>query len=174
MAYLVIAYPELQQRDFDWIQGYRKQNNPRFFSIVKPHFTVVFPIDDLVKGSFIAEVKQTIRGVRSFDFDIKVATINQDNFGGYYHEFLVPDVGYSDVVKLHDKMYSGLFVPYLRLDIDFIPHIGIGDSDEAQASKQRIDELNTQGISIHGRIDSIDVVEYADEAVTTLEKFELH
>ena len=173
MAYLVVAYPKLAQNDFDFIQNYRDQNDPRYFSVVDPHITLVFPISDTDKDSFVSEVKDKIASVQPFDFEIKVATINQNDDGKYYHEFLVPDTGYSNIVKLHDKLYSGLFAPRLRLDIDFIPHIGIGNSDEAKISKQRIDELNAKGVSISGRVDSVDVIEYADGKVTTVEKIAL-
>ena len=174
MAYIVIAYPELEKSDFDWIQNYRKTNDPRYFSVIEPHVTLVFAISDINKDDFINEVKQKLAGVEPFDFEIKVATINQNDDGSYYHEFLVPDSGYSNIVKLHDKLYSGLFAPHLRFDIDFIPHIGIGNSDEAPTSKKRVDDLNQQGVSINGRIGSIDIIEYADGKVSTLEKIELH
>jgi hypothetical protein len=76
-------------------------------------------------------------------------------------------------VKLHDKLYSGLLAPYLRFDIDFIPHISIGDSENSRMSKQRVDNLNTQNLLIHGHIGSLDVIEYADGAIHTLEKIQL-
>jgi len=173
MAYLVVAYPKLEQSDFDWIQNYREQNDPRYFSVIEPHITLVFAINDTDKDSFVNEVKQKLAGVEPFDFALNVATINQNDDGKYYHEFLVPDVGYSNTVKLHDKLYSGLFAPHLRFDIDFIPHIGIGNSDEAQISKQHIDELNAKGVSISGKVDEVDVIEYKDGAITTVEKIAL-
>lgn len=172
MAYLVIAYPELQQADLDLIQDYRSRYD-RQFSLVKPHFTVVFPVQDLDKDSFLSEVSQKIANTESFDFDLKVATINQDTSGNYYHEFLVPDAGYSNIVKLHDKAYSDLLAPYLRFDVDFIPHISIGNSEDAQASKQRVDDLNARGVLIHGHISSLDVIEFADGVINTLEKIQL-
>lgn len=172
MPYLVIARPEPQQANIDWIQNYRSQHD-RQFSLVEPHFTIVFAIQNLDRDGFLAEVKKEAADIKSFDFELKVATINQDDSGNYYHEFLVPDTGYSNIVKLHDKMYSGTFAPYLRFDVDFIPHISIGDSEDSQVSKQRIDSLNTQGVLIHGHISSLDVIEYADGAVTTLEKIQL-
>jgi len=172
MTYFVVAYPELQESDFDWIQSYRSQHD-RQFSLVKPHFTLVFSIQELDKESFLAEVKQKVADVKAFDFELNVATINQDNSGKYYHEFLVPDVGYSNIVKLHDKLYSGLLAPYLRFDVDFIPHISIGDSEDAQTSKQRVDDLNSQDVSIHGRIGSLDVLAFTNGAVSTIEKIQL-
>lgn len=173
MAYLAIAYPKLEQNDFDWIQNYREQNDPRYFSVVDPHITLVFAINDVDQDCFVSEVKDKIAGVQPFDFEIKVATINQNDDGKYYHEFLVPYTGYSNIVKLHDRLYSGLFASRLRFDIDFIPHIGIGNSDEAKISKLRIDELNTKGVSISGCVDDISVVELKDGVVTLIESIDL-
>jgi hypothetical protein len=172
MAFLVITHPEFQQSDFDWIQDYRRQHDKQF-SIVDPHFTLVFAVHDIHKDSFLNEVRQKTEGVHPFDFDLKVATINRDDSGSYYHEFLVPDTGYSNIVKLHDKLYSGLLAPYQRFDVDFIPHISIGDSEGAQISKKRVDELNALDMSIHGRIASLDVIEYNNGAITVIEKITL-
>jgi len=172
MAFLVITHPEFQQTDLDWIQNYRQQND-RQFSIVDPHFTLVFATRDVDKDSFVNEVKQKLVGMVAFDIDLNVATINQDDSGKYFHEFLVPDAGNSEIIKIHDKLYSGILAPNLRYDIDFIPHISIGDSESADRSKQRVDQLNARGVSIHARVSSIDVIEYADGAVSVIEKIQL-
>lgn len=170
MAYLVVAYPKIGQSDFEWIQGYRKKNDPRYFSVINPHFTLVFAIDDIDQESFLAEAKKQTKSVSPFDFVVNVATINQDDSGDYYHEFLVPDIGHSNIIKLHDKLYSGTFADHLRFDIDFIPHIGIGNSDDVQESKRRIDELNAKELSIAGKVDTIDVIEYKNGVINTIEK----
>lgn len=169
MAYIVVAYPKLSEKSFEWIQSYRKKNDPRYFSVIKPHFTIVFAVNDLSEEKFIHEVKKQANGIKKIDFEIKVATINQDDSGNYYHEFLVPDKGYSDFVKLHDKLYSQAFSKYLRFDIDYIPHIGIGNSDDVLTSKKLVDELNTEGVNISGVVDSLDIIEYKEGVVKTLE-----
>jgi hypothetical protein len=173
MAYLAVSYPKLSKEDLQWIQGYRKENDPRYFSVVDPHFTLVFGIADIDQETFITEVRKQVSGLKKFPFEIKVATLNQDDSGDYYHEFLVPDQGYSDIVKLHDELYSGVLSKYLRFDIDFIPHIGIGNSNGAMISKQRIDSLNLYGVGISGFIESVDVIEFKDGRVSTLERITL-
>lgn len=174
MAYLVVAYPKLSEEDFKFIQDYRKVNDPKFYSLIDPHITLVFSIHDLSEEDFIAEVEKQPTNINKFVFEIKVATINQDDSGEYFHEFLVPDKGYSDIVKLHDKLYSGLFSKYLRFDIDFIPHIGIGNSENALTSKSRIDELNEKGLNIKGSVVDIDIIEYKDGKIKTLKKISLN
>jgi len=168
MAYLVIAYPKLSPTDLGVIQQYRRQHDPRYFTVVEPHFTVVFAVSDISADVFTAEVKKRAAGTKPFHFTIRVATINKDASGTFYHDFLVPDTGFSDLVKLHDKLYSGTLFGHLRLDIDYIPHIGIGNSDESLSVKQRVDQLNAQGISIDGSIDTLDIIEYVDGHVRTI------
>lgn len=168
MAYLVVAYPTLAEDDRRWIDEYRRSNNQRYHPLIDAHFTLVFAISDITPDEFVGEIRTQVAGLERFDFLIKVATINRDDSGDFFHEFLVPDVGYSDIVKMHDRLYSRLFSPYLRFDIDFIPHIGIGDSDDAWTSKRRVDELNEAGLEVAGSIDAIDVIEYTGGVVTTI------
>ena len=136
MSLLAISYPELEESDFNWIQLYRKENDDLYYKVVDPHFTLIFPTTNIDEDQFIEEIKNKSKNVHQIEFEIRCATINKDAFSDYYYEFLVPDKGYSDIVKLHDKLYSGILSKCLRLDIDFIPHIGIGDSLESNITKK--------------------------------------
>ncbi len=173
MAYLVVAYPKISEKDLNWIQEYRSKNDSRYFNVVNPHFTLVFSVRDILPEDFIKEVKMQVQNIKQIDFELNVATINQDDSKDYYHEFLVPEKGYASIIKLHDKLYSGAFYKNLRFDIDFIPHIGIGNSEDVQESKNRIDALNAVGVSISGKIDVLDIFEYKDGEVTTIEQIAL-
>jgi hypothetical protein len=85
----------------------------------------------------------------------------------------VPDDGYSQIVKLHDKLYSGLLAAEHRLDIDFIPHIGIGTSPDRYECKRMADEWNKKDFNIRGRISKLTIIEYKDKTVTDLESIGL-
>lgn len=54
---------------------------------------------------------------------------------------LVQDEGFSEVVRLHDKLYTVILALELRLDIPFYPHIGIGSSTDVLACKRLADDL---------------------------------
>lgn len=173
MLYLVLAYPNISKEDFQFIQDYRKKHDPKYYSLVQPHFTIVFSTSNFSEKEFITEVEKQVNGIKKFKFSIKCATINQDDSKDFYHEFLVPEEGYSNIVKLHDKLYSGKFYNNLRFDIDFIPHIGIGNSDNVHVCKKRVDELNSKNIEINGSVNAIDIVEYAQNKITTIKKIPL-
>lgn len=173
MSYLVLAYPNISETDYQFIQDYRKKYDPKYFSIVEPHFTIVFSTSNLTENEFIAEVEKQSQGIKKFDFKIRCATTNQDDSKDFYHEFLVPDEGYSNIVKLHDKLYSGIFFDNLRFDIDFIPHIGIGNDEDVFVCKKRIDELNAKDLLIEGSVQVLDIVKYADHQISTIKKVTL-
>lgn len=173
MALLVVAYPKLSSEDSEFIQNYRKENDKRYYDVVNPHITLVFSINDVSEDQFIAEVEKQSKGVDKFEAVFRVATINQDDGRKFFHEFLVPDEGYSNIVKLHDKLYSGVFKKFWRYDIDYIPHIGIGNSDNVKESKDRVDELNQGKIEIACTVDAIDVIKYENDKVETIKSLDL-
>src|SRR4051812_14103856 len=124
MAYLVLAFPELAPADFDRIQACRAERDKLLYTVVDPHFTIVFAVSDISETEFVREIKEKVTGSAKFGFAIRCATTSRDAFRPLYHTFLVPDEGYSRFVKLHDRLYSGKLKSNLRLDLDYVPHIG--------------------------------------------------
>lgn len=173
MAYLVLAYLEIAREDYNLIQDFRKQNDKLYYSVVKPHFTIVFPVFDINENDFITEIINLSNEITAFDFEIKCATINKDSFSDYYHLLLVPDNGYSSIVKLHDKLYGEKLFKELRLDIDFIPHIAIANSKDKIVIKKMADEWNMKDFSIKGTFNKLTIVEYSDNLVLDLKEIQL-
>ena len=173
MSLLALAFPELKQVDYNFIQTFRKQYDELYFKLVKPHFTVVFPFDSVPLDEIKEEMSAKLSGISKFEFSIRCATINKDAFSEYYHVFLVPDKGFSNIVKIHDKLYSGKLSPEQRLDIDFIPHIGVGNNKDKMVCKALTDKLNSEYLVIRGKVNSIDLVQFEDNTITHLERFKL-
>ena len=174
MSLLVLAYPELKEQDYDWIQAYRKKYDELYHDVVAPHFTIVFPVFNFGEEDFVKEIKTQSLDLHKIEFEIKCATINKDSFQDVNHEFLVPDKGNSEIIKLHDKLYSGKLFSNLKLDIDFIPHIGIGNAREVLKCKKRVDELNKRRINIKGIISKLNIVCYKNDQINTICKIELN
>ncbi|WP_106793436.1 2'-5' RNA ligase family protein [Aquimarina sp. Aq78] len=173
MAYLVLAYPEIKKSDFDVIQNYRKENDKLFYNVVEPHFTIVFPVFDQTETDFIAEIKKQAATFNNFDFVLRCATINKDAFNEYFHTFLVPDEGYSNIVKIHDRLYSGILKENHRLDLDFIPHIGIGNSLNKLDCKKMVDQWNKDEFEIGGTVKTLTIAEYKNNNLRQIEEIKL-
>jgi hypothetical protein len=173
MSLVALAFPELKQVDYNFIQTFRKQYDELYFNVVKPHFTVVFPSEKLSVEEYKEEMTAKLAGVNRFEFTIRCAILSKDSFSEYSHVFLVPDKGFSNLVKIHNRLYSGRLAEELRLDVNYIPHIGVGNSSDINKCKQLVDGLNKEYLCIRGKINSIDLAQYSENTVTLIERMKL-
>jgi 2'-5' RNA ligase len=173
MALIVIAYPEIKKSDYERIQEFRKQHDV-YYHVVEPHFTLVFPIHKGWEAKpFISEIEKQAQGVQALEFCLRCAVLNKDSFNDNYHTFLVPDEGYSKIVKLHDKLYADKLFPQRALFADFVPHMGIGNSKDPLKCLEMIESWNRKEFAIAGRISTLDVAKYENDTVTTLQRIPL-
>jgi len=170
MALLVLAYPHLENKDYNWIQSFRAKHDERYFNVAEPHFSLVFPVFDVAENDFIAHVQKAAKKFKEFFFVLRCAQIVKDSFSNYTDVFLIPEEGYRIFVKLHDALYSGILEKELRLDIPFIPHLGIANSLDAMNCKQLADEINKKNIEIVGAIGKLTIVSYENDTITTLKE----
>lgn len=118
-------------------------------------------------------MRQQVQGEDKIQFAVKCAALGKDHLSGFTHVFLVPDQGYSDILKLHDRLYTGLLAPELRLDLPFIPHLTIASSVDAHICKELAQGINSRDISIHGVIGNLDITLLKDDGVETIGLIEL-
>jgi hypothetical protein len=165
MALSVIAYPQIEEKDYNWIQSFRAKHDERFFKIVEPHFTLVFPVLNIPEKEFISHAKNAAKKIKEFFFVLRCAQIVKDSFSDYTDVFLIPEEGYRIFVKLHDALYSGILEKEQRLDIPFIPYLGIGNNIDAKKCKLLASEINAKGIEIVGAISKLSVISYTNNQV---------
>lgn len=172
-ALLLLAYPEISPENRAWIDTFRREHDPLFYGIVEPHITLVFPTFGVSEEDFREEIHRLVQGVTPFDLTLRCAMMNNDRLSEYYHVFLSPDEGNSSIVKLHDRMYSGLLRKTLLLDVDFYSHIGIGSTTDGEECKRLVDAINGEGVEMKGSVRSLDIVSYGNRQLRTLEKITL-
>ena len=78
-------------------------------------------------------------------------------------------MGFSEIVKLQGKLHSGLLFPSQRLDLDFIPHIAIGNSKDPKECKKMVDEINSMDINICGILNQLEIIQLKDNKISTLD-----
>ncbi len=173
MAICVVSYPTLSSEDFDWIQSIRRQHDHLFFDVVAPHFTIVFPTDDVEESILIEHVTQNLCTVTAFDFVCRCAILGDLSYMEHAHIFLVPDEGFSNLVRLHDQLYTGVLKTQLRLDLPYIPHIGVASIANVSAGKVLVDQLNCEEFELRGRVDTLDVIGYDGEKTWGIQSYSL-
>ena len=173
MALLVLAYPVLSPTDYQWIQATRATHDSRYYKIIAPHFTLVFPVETRAQELFVRHIRQQTHGVHALRFVLRCAVLMKDAFTADTQVFFVPDEGYSQFVKLHDRLYTGPLAPALRLDLPFIPHIGVARAVDPNACKCIAKTVNAQDFAIEGRAETLEVVWYDGTRVETVEQLPL-
>ncbi|MEM7127100.1 MAG: 2'-5' RNA ligase family protein [Chloroflexota bacterium] len=175
MTLLVLAYPELANDDYKGIQELRRDHDELHYHLVEPHFTLVFPLPEAWQvDDLTAEVTKQARSVQPFEFTIRCATLNKNAFNDLYHAFLVPDEGYSHIVKLHNALYGDKLFPQWALQVDFIPHIRIGSSTDPLGCLQVVENWNRLNLELSGTVSTLDIVNHENETVQTLKRVSLY
>lgn len=170
MALAVINYPTLSEPDFRWIQDVRKVHDRLFYRIVDPHFTFVFPTENIARDAFIHHIKKVSSEFQPFRFTCRCVTVGDPDFMGHAHVFMIPDEGFSKIVKWHDAFYRDILASELRLDLPFVPHLAIANDPNPIMCKVITDQLNRQNFEIKGRVDNLDIIEFDGTSVKTIEK----
>jgi hypothetical protein len=104
MSLLALTYPSINEKDYQWIQEFREENDELYYGVMKPHFTLVFAVFNQRPETFIQEIKRRAADHGEIDFTLRCAIMDKDAFTPYWYVYLVPDEGCSQIIKLHDKL----------------------------------------------------------------------
>ena len=173
MSLLVVSYPEITDHDADWIQALRKRHTFQVLSVLAPHFTLVFPLYDVAEDELLDHIQSITTGLSKIRFVLRSSLLVKDDSSDIYYVVLVPDEGFSGVVRLHDSLYTGMLTSRLRLDLPYIPHVTIGGSLDVLGCKSVVDALNRENFGIQGEIAYLDVVHKEAETARTVGRFAL-
>jgi len=165
MALLAASFPVLSPRDFDWIQQLRAEHDRDNYDLIDPHLTLVFPAEGIMEGDFFGHIEAVSDRYAIIPFILRGAVVFKGSFDDHWYLFLVPEEGFTDLVKLHDALYTGLLEEELRADIPYIPHITVGVSDNADVCRGIADNINEARITIKGQLATIDILRLEDRKI---------
>lgn len=169
MAYLALAYPDIDQSDYDWIQSFRKMHDSKYFSVVEPHFTLVFSTTKLSLDEFTRHVKEKALGIRPFNISLDSTKVVEDDSKEFFHVFLIPSHGFDEINKIHDELYTDELESELRHDISFIPHVGIGTCNAQQEAEEIVGKVMKANRPIGGTVSKLTIVEFDGKKVVDLQ-----
>lgn len=158
-TYYVAYFPDLSNHD--WISEFRRKYDPKA-EFVQPHITLVNPVSEFSLQVLEKEVSFAAKNTKKFKTifrsSLMMPEIGHDGKNMAYI-FLVPDEGFSSILKLRSQLYQGELKRHLRLDIPFVPHITIGFVENLQKAKDLVEELNSKPFELSMTIDRISIVE---------------
>lgn len=170
---IVVAYPKISERDYDWVQEIREKNDRLSFEAIDPHFTLFSPSGHFTQEVLVDAIKRNIKGAKSFRFALRCAVLMPPIRGDYTYVFLVPDEGFSHFVNLRNRVYRASMAKALDLEIPFIPHLTVGSTKNLLKGKRIVDELNGRSFRIAGVIDALAVVAESGDRNRTIQEIAL-
>jgi len=122
MHYSLVCYPEFDEKTEENIEAFRRKYDP-FVDSWRPHIPFIFPVpcNGVEEERFTDHVETVLKNWKPFPVRIGGFAKSWDHW-----LFLLLKEGNREAVALHDELYTGILSPYLRRDIEYIPHIGIG------------------------------------------------
>ena len=172
---LSVAYPTICEVDFARLRAFRELHDQSYVEVIAPHWTMIFPgsSEGIDQGDLEKRVAEVAARNKQIDFVCRYALVYDDDSSDDYYIFLVPDEGFSAISLLHDELYSGFMRDRLRLDIPFVPHIGIATHKDRDHLYDLATAWNQNATEIRGSIDSLTLCSYDGKQVVDLQRFPL-
>jgi 2'-5' RNA ligase len=170
---ITLAYPVLTAANKAAIDSFRAEHDAHYVGVVEAHFTMVFEAEGLDEHDYLNHVGTIAATASPINFHCRYAMLGADDGEDTAYVFLIPDEGNSAISLLHDRLYTGVLISKMRLDLKYIPHITIGRCSDRLDAKALCDSLNMQGVSIAGRIDELTVAAVDRDKVEKLRSFKL-
>jgi 2'-5' RNA ligase len=173
---LCLAYPQLSQNDTKLIRDFRMKHDQKYVDVVDAHWTMIFPgsCEAITQDDLQTHIRSVAQQNAPINSTCRYALVYDDDESDDYYIFLVPDEGFSAISLLHDKLYSDFMRPALRLDIPYVPHIGIATSKDRNHLYNLATEWNSKQFEIKSSIDELTLCSYDGKAVTNIQSFSLN
>jgi len=159
MSLAVLGKPRLKAADAAWITALRDRHGRALTAPeIGPHVTLVFPTDATDATTATGHVAMIAGETPPLALAFRCALPVPDPDSGDTFIYLVPDEGFSALVRLHDRLYSGPFAEARRLDLAYMPHVTLARIAESKLARALADDLNGQEPEIHARLETIELV----------------
>lgn len=147
LVYYLNEYPAV-------IDSFREKYDSRFL-LTKPHLTFIFPVDATVSQTVIVEhIDKILNSKTSLQITFSGISRSWDNL-----VFLLTKEGTDKIMYLHDELYSGVLKPFLRPNIEYIPHVTLGSIQ----SEETLKEAKNLNIHFSSRISSLTLIKRENE-----------
>jgi len=118
MYFGLVHYPQIKHKDF---QSFRHEYDP-YSELLPEHITFIYPVPETVgREKLDKHIEKVLSLWKPFNVHFSILEKTWDHW-----LYLGAKEGHNQVVELHDKFYEGILSPYLRDDLPYYPHIGLG------------------------------------------------
>jgi len=138
LIYALVNYPNLDARR---VNKFRKRYDPQV-DLIEPHITLMFPVPESIgENNLINHLKSVLRGRQPFPIHLQGLQRSWDDY-----LFLVVQEGKTDIIGLHNEIYTGVLADCRKAELPYVPHLTLGvfaknanEYSEALEAAKRLD-----------------------------------
>lgn len=132
----ILIFPKF--KNIDLIQQIRIKYD-RLATLVEPHITLAFPFsDEISNNDLIIKLSELLKQYNAFEVTFNGTSMSNDNY------ILLNCIkGKETIIDLHNEIYNKIIPTHLKKDINYIPHITLGQSKDIEELKDFNYEFTT-------------------------------
>ena len=164
--YLALYYnPHIND---SWFHSFRRKYDP-YVSILPPHLPLIFPVpEDIGYSGLVEHIRIVLARWQPFDICLTDDFLQDDHW-----LMLGVSEGNDQVIALHSDLYEGIMAPWLRTDLPYRPHVGLGyfggrsyDPDKPHAKygldlekyRQAMSDLTSRELKYHRTFNHLQLI----------------
>ncbi len=150
MYYALVYYPNNYPIIID---TFRKKYDSRR-KLAKPHITLVFPVDASIgESALVHHLESVLKTQISITVSMEGIVRSWDDL-----VFLLVKDGKTQINELHDRLYTGVLKSFLHPDIEYVPHITLGN-----ATDSNIEEAKNLNIGFGAKLNELTLIKRENE-----------
>ncbi|PEM32748.1 2'-5' RNA ligase [Bacillus wiedmannii] len=154
----------LNDMSINEIENIRKKHDP-LFGLIPPHITVVFPFESSISND---ELKLHILKLSKGIQEIEIEFANQISGEGEYL-FLRVEKGQKQIEELHDLLYTGALLQFLKEDIPYIPHVTVGRKERTGLAAEVAKDIHNFPEKLQCIVDRVSVERIGENGESIIE-----
>lgn len=154
----------LNDMSINEIEDIRKQHDP-LFGLIPPHITIVFPFESSTSNDELKlHILKLLKGIQ----EIEIEFANQITSEGEYL-FLRVEKGQKQIEELHDLLYTGALLQFLKEDISYIPHVTVGRKESTELAAEVAKDIHSFPEKLQCIVDRISVERIGENGESIIE-----
>ncbi|GAB6497462.1 2'-5' RNA ligase [Bacillus sp. UMTAT18] len=154
----------LNNMSLDKIENIRQKHDP-LFELIPPHITIAFPFkSDISNDELKSHILNLSRGVGKIEIEFANCITHVRNY-----LFLEVERGKEQITKLHDILYTGPLLQFLKEDIPYIPHVTVGRKESAELAAEVAKDIHSFPEKLQCVIDRISVERIGEKGESIIE-----
>jgi 2'-5' RNA ligase len=118
LIFAVVHYPSL---DTQRINQFRRRYDPQV-DLIEPHITLMFPVPESIgEKKLVNHLESVLRGQQPFPIHLQGLQRSRDDY-----LFLMIQEGRTDIIGLHNEIYTGVLANRIKGELPYVPHLTLG------------------------------------------------